>query len=266
MKFTTKKAAKEFSKVSYLGTTSASAKMEKSVKINGVLTYSLYLAPYKESGYNVCSHATKECILGCLATSGRAKMDLISGRNIIKDARVKKSRLFFEHQSLFMNWLIAEIKTAENKAKKMNYGFAIRLNGTSDIDWANVLHNDKSIFDHFPNVSFYDYTKNASKFDTDISNYHLTLSYTGHNWNKCKTVLDNKNNVAIVFNIDKKLPLPKTFNGYKVINGDITDLRIKDEKGIIVGLYWKKIANKELNNEVKNSIFAIQQNDQSNEF
>ena len=35
--------------------------------------------------------------------------------------------------------------------------------------------------------------------------------------------------------------LPETYQGYKVINGDESDLRFKDEKNVIVGLKYKKI-------------------------
>lgn len=41
-------------------------------------------------------------------------------------------------------------------------------------------------------------------------------------------------NVAMVF--DK---VPKTFKGYKVIDGDESDLRFLDEKNVIVGLKAK---------------------------
>lgn len=139
--------------------------------------------------------------------------------------------------------------------------FAVRLNGTSDIDWSCVQINDKNIFEIFPDVNFYDYTKNKNKFKNKPSNYHLTLSYTGRNWNACREMLDNGNNVAMVFNIPKNRPLPSQYKGYEVISGDITDLRIKDKEGIIIGLYWKNIANKEVNKEIKNGIFAIQEDD-----
>jgi hypothetical protein len=70
-------------------------------------------------------------------------------------------------------------------------------------------------------------------------------------------------NVAMVFNFDKNTPLPDTYAGYPVINGDITDLRVDEAKGIIVGLRWKTIANKTLNSAVRFSNFAIQKTDQN---
>lgn len=242
--------------VSYLGTINSSAKIIKNRKI-GIYTYILYLSPAKTSGYNVCSHSTAECRLGCLAASGRAMMEEISGKTMIKDARLKKTRLFFENQPFFMDWLISEIKSKQAKAKRDGFDFSVRLNGTSDIDWNNVYHNGKNIFQHFPKVMFYDYTKNASKFIGKPNNYHLTLSYTGRNWSMCETVLKRGHNVAVVFNIKKNKPLPETFNGYRIVDGDVNDVRYKDGFGVIVGLRFKEIANKEASMKVKNSIFVV---------
>jgi hypothetical protein len=263
MNFTTIADAKRKTGLSYLGNTNVSGKIEKSQKKDNTLTYCIYLAPADTSGYNVCPASTPECRKGCLATSGRARMEYVRGETMIEKCRINKTKLFFKHQEFFMNWLVAEINSFKLKSiiKKMN--FAVRLNGTSDIDWSKVKLNNINIFDLFSDVNFYDYTKNKNKFKNKPTNYHLTLSYTGRNWNACKEMLDNGNNVAMVFNIPAHKPLPKEYRGYKVIDGDITDLRIKDSKGIIVGLHWKNIANKETNEEIKNGIFAIQPNDEN---
>ena len=47
-------------------------------------------------------------------------------------------------------------------------------------------------------------------------------------------------NVAMVFK-----DVPDTYLGHKVINGDETDLRFLDEKGVIVGLTAKGDAKKD---------------------
>jgi hypothetical protein len=60
-------------------------------------------------------------------------------------------------------------------------------------------------------------------------------------------------NVAMVF--DK---LPETYEGYKVINADETDLRFLDERGVVCGLKYKKMTGKGANNaEAFDSGFAI---------
>jgi hypothetical protein len=257
MKFTTISKAKKETGFSYLGSINSSSKLLKSGIVSKQYTYGLYLAPAKTSGYNVCSHSTKECRLGCLATSGRAGMELISGGDRIKNARIKKTKLFYEQPEFFMQWLIAEIKVAQLKAKKDGYYFSVRLNCTSDIDWQNVKVDGQSIFEIFPDVSYYDYTKNPNKFFNKPNNYHLTLSYTGRNWHVCEVMLKRGHNVAMVFNVKKESELPIKYNGYQVINGDLTDYRVSDADGIIVGLKWKRIANRVVEKQVLNSCFVV---------
>lgn len=259
MKFTTIGKAKRDTKLSYLGNVNKSAKLIKNGKVSGQMTYGLYLAPASVSGYNVCSHSTHECRLGCLATSGRAGMEINSkGKcNRINNARTVKTKLFFEHNDFFMAWLIAEIEAAKIKAEKVGFGFSARLNCTSDIDWQNTLYHGMNIFEIFPDVQFYDYTKNPNKFINIAKNYHLTFSYTGRNWHACKAILKRGHNIAVVFNVKNENDIPAMYNGYEVVNGDLTDYRVNDAKGVIVGLKWKRIANRVAEKEVLNSCFVI---------
>lgn len=257
--FTTIGAAKKITGLSYLGAVNKSAKLEKNGKVSGQMTYGLYLAPASVSGYNVCSHSTNECRLGCLATSGRAGMEINSkGKcNRINNARTVKTKLFFEENDFFMAWLVAELQAAKIKAEKNNMGFSVRLNCTSDIDWQNTLYMGTNVFDYFSDVQFYDYTKNPNKFIGIASNYHLTFSYTGRNWHACKAVLKRGHNIAIVFNVKNENQIPAMYNGFKVVNGDLTDYRVNDGNGVIVGLKWKRIANRVAEKEVLNSCFVV---------
>jgi len=257
LQFTTISQAKKDTGLSYIGGVNLSAKMLHSKKESHQYTYIIYLAPAKESGYQVCPNATKECKMGCLATSGHAGMELASGGDRIKNARIKKTKLFFEHNEFFMEWVIEEIKKARAKAQKDGFYFSVRLNGTSDIDWQNAMFKGYNLFQIFPDVQFYDYTKSVKKYVNKPDNYHLTFSYTGRNWDKCKALLEQGNNVAIVFNVKSEKLLPAMYKGYQVINGDLTDYRINDAKGIIVGLKWKRIGNKEAEKQVLNSVFVV---------
>jgi hypothetical protein len=54
-------------------------------------------------------------------------------------------------------------------------------------------------------------------------------------------VLAAGGNVAVVF----RGSLPETFKGYKVVDGDLTDLRFADEKNVVVGLTQKGQAKKD---------------------
>lgn len=257
MKFTSIADAKRQTGLSYLGGVSTSAKIMHSQEYSHQHTYAIYLAPASTSGYNVCSHSTPECRMGCLATSGRAAVEIFSGHTMIQDARIKKTRLFYEEPEFFMQWMFAEIRAKQAKAKREGFYFSVRLNATSDIDWQNVKIDDKTIFEIFPEIQFYDYTKNHNKFLNIADNYHLTLSHTGRNWNKCQAMLALGHNVAMIFNVKKETDIPAMYMGYNVVNGDLTDYRVDDSKGIIVGLKWKRIANRKAERNVLNSCFVV---------
>ena len=115
LEFTNIAQAKKQTGLAYLGGISTSAKIMHSQQYSQQYTYAVYLAPGNLSGYNVCSHSTPECRMGCLNTSGRAGIEEISGRTNIHDARVKKTKLFYEQPEFFMQWMIAEIRQAQTK-------------------------------------------------------------------------------------------------------------------------------------------------------
>jgi hypothetical protein len=263
MKFTTIGNAKKMTKLSYIGGINISAKIKKNQKVHNQMTYIIYLAPANQSGYNVCPHSTPECRLGCLSTSGRAGMSILSGSNIVQNARIKKTKLFFEHTEFFLNWTIKEIQKYYKQAQNKDMGFSVRLNGTSDINFEDYYIDNKNIFEIFPDIQFYDYTKNPGKvLNNKYKNYHLTFSYSGRNTSICEKLLSKGHNIAVVFNVKKETDLPKKFMGYNVVNGDLSDYRVKDDKGIIIGLKWKNIANKQDNKQIKNSVFVVQPNDE----
>jgi len=264
MEFKNTSQAKKQTALSYLGGIATSAKIDHSRKYSHQYTYGLYLSPAKCSGYNTCSHSTPECRMGCLNTSGRAGIEIFTGTTMIQDARIKKTKLFFEHTAFFMEWLIADILSARAKAERDGYFFSVRLNCTSDIDWQNVFVEGKNIFSIFPDVAFYDYTKNANKFNNLPANYHLTYSYTGRNAELCEVLLKKGYNVAMVFNVKSESDLPKYVGQYQVINGDLTDYRIDDAKGIIVGLKWKRIGNRKAEKIVLNSCFVVKPDEVGN--
>ena len=241
MKFTTIGNAKKVTGLSYLGSVASSSKIAKGLKYNE-MTYILYLAPAEQSGYNVCPGSTAECREACLTESGHNRIDV--KKNAINKARIKKTKLFFEHREFFMGWLVAEISKAKADAIAKGYTFSVRLNGTSDIQPTLFKFNGKVIFDIFNEVTFYDYTKVANRFKLldKYSNYDLTYSFSGYNMLQSLELLENnKGRVAMVF---EGKQLPTTFMGYKVIDGDAYDMRHLDETGVIVGLKFKFVRTK----------------------
>lgn len=210
----------------------------------GYKTLILYMSPYNQNskGINLCPHASNGCAKACLFKSGFGGM-----YSSVEQGRINKTEWFLENRNEFMLKLVDEISSAIKRYSD-KWEIVVRLNGTSDIRWEKIRVNGKTIFEIFSDIQFYDYTKNPKRFGIDLpKNYHLTFSRSESNHNIAMDLLSKGNNVAMVFYGN----LPKKYNGYKVINGDITDLRFLDEKGVIVGLKYKyntgkgsKIANK----------------------
>jgi hypothetical protein len=241
MKFKSIADAKRQTGLSYLGKVNPSAKHEKNAKYNEMV-YALYLAPAKLSGYNVCPKSNAECRALCLHESGQNKMD----KGKITKSRIKKTQLFFEHRQFFMEWLVADIKLNKAKAEANGHHFSIRLNNTSDISpeqfYLDIDGEKKNILQVFPNTQFYDYSKvdNRIQLVSKYTNYDLTFSYDGYNWNVCEKMLKSNVRVAVVF----AKHVPEEFRGYNVVNGDAYDVRFRDDKNVIVGLKFKHVRNK----------------------
>ena len=213
----------------------------------GYLTGILYLAPANlVKGLNLCPFASKGCKAACLYSAGRGAF------NNVQQARISKTELFRDNLDFFMASLIHDIKKLERKAKRDGLMPVVRLNGTSDIRWENIRHsNGKNIFEIFPNIQFYDYTKDFKRLSAIQGywkNYHLTLSLTESNLKPLLLVVKKwKINVAAVFRDE----LPESWHGIEVINGDETDLRFLDKRGVIVGLKAKGKAKKDVSGFVQ---------------
>ena len=218
----------------------ANPKIQKSTKF-GYLSFILHLAPAKLSGKETCPKRTEGCTAACLNTAGRGGMFKPGfNTNTIQLARIRKTNYFFNDRTNFMLDLKADIERAIVYAKKLNLIPVFRLNGTSDIAFEKYDINGKTIFELFPDVQFYDYTKNYLRFDKVLpSNYHLTFSRSETNEVKAMELLKRGFNVAMVF--DK---LPSTYQGYEVINADLDDLRFLDKQGVICGLKYKNMTGK----------------------
>lgn len=227
----------------------------------GYNTYILHLAPASLSGYNTCPKATEGCKAACLNTAGRGGMfKRGETTNTIQQARIRKTKYFYENRDGFMADLVKDIELAIKQSKRLGLVPVFRLNGTSDIAWEKVRFNhtfafDKvrevNIFEVFPEVQFYDYTKMLNRKVTNIANYHLTFSAADGNDLDVIKAIQQGYNIATVFGIKKTEPMPETYNGVPVFNGDDSDLRFLDPKGHIIGLYAKGKAKKDTSGFVK---------------
>jgi hypothetical protein len=201
----------------------------------GYQTYIMHLAPSTLSGYNTCPMASTGCAAACLNTAGRGRF------TTTQEARIRKTKWFFEDRETFMAQLVKDIIAAIRKAVREGFVPVFRLNGTSDIRWETVpVGGFRNIMEMFPTVMFYDYTKLQNRRDLP-SNYHLTFSRSEENYAAVDMMMSQGYNTAIVFD-----NLPEIYNGYKVIDGTETDLRFLDEKGVVVGLLAKGKAKNDM--------------------
>ena len=223
----------------------------KTIKGDGseYLTAILYMTPYKVMVdgklFNSCSMAAiASCIDACLYTAGRGQM------SNVQTARQRKAEWFYRDRVGFMKQLYHDVQKFVNYCKKRNIQPCVRLNGTTDIQWELIPampHSKMNIFEQFPEVQWYDYTKIANRRKAkDIPNYHLTWSYSNADPKYAAmldTAIENGMNAAVVYRTEYH---KTTWQGYPVIDGDKDDLRFLDPKGgHIVALYAKGAAKKD---------------------
>jgi hypothetical protein len=234
-------------------------KTEKSIGL-GYLTAIMHFAPANLSGVEVCHGRTRGCTAVCLNSAGHggigAQFDArgaLLKANGVQTARIARTRLWADSPEVFWPQLVAELKAHVRKASRLGLRPAARLNGTSDIAWEDtpVPGTSLNIFETFPEIQFYDYTKITARMSKALpANYTLTFSRAETLKSKLDTmhVLQSGGNVSAVFGKH----LPATWNGYPVIDGVSHDLRFLDARNVIVGLVAKGKARQD-----KHSGFVI---------
>jgi hypothetical protein len=233
----------------------------KKGRARGYSSAVLHLAPANRSGREVCHHRSKGCTLACLNLAGHGGINLDEHQlNAVQRARIARTNMFFDARDVFFTALVAAIESHVRRAIKHGLTPVVRLNGTSDIDWEREAFTDAdgvtyaSIFERFPTLQFYDYTKNPARamlnaYGRMPSNYVLTFSRSETKANNAaaQNVLAAGGNVAVVFNICRckracKHEMPDiglTYFGRRVVSGDHDDLRFLDPTGVVVGLKAK---------------------------
>jgi len=231
-----RRIASGYSVTKLLGTNS---KLDKeSERAYPYIIKGLSLAPANLSGYEMCPLRTPDCTKACIGVK--------SGHNRFspaKQAKVNKTKMFVEDTAAFMCLLRHELYNFTKYTEKHGKSGVIRLNTYSDVVWEKKF---PEIFREFANFQFYDYTKIPQRGpmyeDNPVDwpiNYHLTLSYTGYNWDHCQQWLEWGQQVAVVFKDCWDNPLPETWRGFPVVDGDKDDCRWLEGYGVIVGLRTK---------------------------
>jgi hypothetical protein len=238
-----------FGVLSLLGDPEGNPKVAKNKKEN-VITFPLNLAPGDESGFEVCPKRTAGCTMACLNTAGNpvylpAKLQ----------ARINRTRLFFQARELFFELLRAEIDAAFRKidrynlADRMRFAAGFRLNCTSDLNFerlgrGSAAFGDQSVINYILDRGgrAYDYTKVPTR--KPPAGYHLTFSLAENNDADALEFMDGAGgSVAVVFDIKRGGKLPKRYpiagRWFDVVDGDLHDFRPNDPARVIVGLRAK---------------------------
>jgi hypothetical protein len=197
-------------------------------------TYVMYLQPADKVAVDtLCSFAVLAgCKKPCLISSGQL------GMSVGQDAATKRTVLMILRPLDFSSTLLSEIDKAERKALKTGIPALFRLNGTSDVDFTDIIIQR-------PDSMFYDYTKILSRVrKNSLSNYDLTFSgsmYSTQSKAALRKAVSAKYRIAVAYNTkglaDDGLQLRHDLKSF-----DTTDLRHLD--GNVVGTLTRKGSNK----------------------
>lgn len=238
----------------FLGDGDSNTKTKK----NDRYTQILYLTPATGSGQNFCKMASPGCIVACLSKSGRGIFENVQQARLLKSFAIQDFELFI------LQRIQKQILTASQSVKRNKFRnkqeVAVRLNGTSDLPFLEMM-DQYGLLDAIPsNVRFYDYTKFPDKAGVKkINKFNYVVTYSrcedyfdpriGKFVDNMYNALDNLekgNMVAVVFAGDK---LPKYWFGYPVVDGDkrddlMLDLNPTKGNGIVIGLRAKPPRNR----------------------
>ena len=181
--------------------------------------------------FNLCPLASKGCAAACLSRSGQ------SGMPAQQRAQAVRTAFLLSHPYEAGLLIGAEIRTAIRRHSRIN----LRLNTTSDIRWERVAPGMVDVLTR-AGVLMYDYTAWSPSDRDESSDYSLTYSakepsHTSDEY--LLGILDNGGNVAMPFDTPRGKALPETWQGFRVIDGDKSDERRNDPRGVVVGLRAK---------------------------
>lgn len=199
------------------------------------------------------------CAAPCLNTAGRGGIP--QGRyagtafsNGVQHGRYKRTRRYDTDREAYLTTLLRDIDKVKRAAAAADMDAAVRLNGTSDVDWERE-HPDVVAHAAAQGVTLYDYTKDAARVRRG-GYVHQTYSLDAGAAREIEALrlLRDGFNVAVVFNVRRGADLPATWRGFAVIDGDETDLRYTDPRGVVVGLRAKGRAINDCSGFVRDAV------------
>jgi hypothetical protein len=218
----------------------------------------------KANAFTLCKGATAECRASCLVYSGQNSADPYNV--VIKFARTKA--LLMEPVA-FVRMLMESVAVHAKRISSQEVAPMFRLNVFSDVPWELVMPWFFSATHRgvdFSKLQFYDYTKVVGR--RLPPNYDITFSYAGPPNDNATRFEYNTNHrrVAVVFLMGadgksfgvktaRNTPLPREWCGFRVVDGDVSDMRPLDPAGVIVGLRWKIPARQNI--DPASTVFAV---------
>lgn len=172
-----------------------------------------YGAPASTSGVlNMCPASTRGCRSVCLHTSGQLGMPAQQRATIIR------TRFMAEDPFSFLVVWLFEVDRHDTRVNNLGKVLVVRGNGTTDQAWERVW--PQAYFDTFFSQ---DYTKRKDRKAVD--GYYVVESTTE------RYMPPADRNTVVCVAVRKGQPLPETFEGRPVIDGDVHDLRFLDPQG-----------------------------------
>lgn len=181
---------------------------------------------------NLCPMASAGCSAACLGPN--------SGKGVlssVQHARNVRTGFLLTHPYEAGVLIGSEIAAAQRKHGDVS----LRLNTVSDIRWELVAPGALEYL-IAQGITMYDYTAWRPEDRVPMPGYHLTYSakeptHTPDEY--LSGVLSSGGNVAMPFSTRKGQPLPSSWRGFPVIDGDLSDDRTLDPAGVVVGLRQK---------------------------
>lgn len=204
--------------------------------------------------FTLCTGSNQNCRDSCLVFCGQNASELYNTYR-----KVAQTMALLNEPAAFLRLLVESIE-AFVSSRKVRGGVHpyLRLNVLSDVPWELVC---PWLFERFRDLQFYDYTKVPGR--AVPGNYDITFSFSGTNFDWAHSeVHERGRRIAVVFVGHKRrgdrwvpvklkgprllsgVPLPHTFWGLPVVDGDISDVRPLDPAPACVGLRWKTPSGK----------------------
>jgi hypothetical protein len=229
---------------------SANTKLRK----NAAVTLAFTGAPAASSGrWNACPASTPACERNCVLSDacGLARIEKLAGLRAIMDARARRTRAIREHPVAAG----IELARAAARARRLANNLGVRrvvarLNVATDLGFETIDAIDDA-YQRF-GVHAYAYTKRPSAVRAALANggrvgrTRIVFSWSERTAAAPALAFDYLRaggTVAVVFAGlgagRYARPLPDSWNGFRCIDGDATDDRTTDPRGVVVALRGK---------------------------